>query len=158
MNTFPYSITYNDHRSSYTRGVSCRHFPNDPSLHAIILALLDDPNGVVVREALTAAELLTPDEALIAGISERIRLGNGIQWHPKFIDPSNPEWTDRRLLSDLSDFNSRVRERAIRVLSHRNYGEKKTLSENTLKTLQTLQDDSRPWVRQAARRTVYLIH
>ena len=119
--------------------------------------LTNNSNEAVVREALTAGELLTPDEALIAGISERIRLGNGIQWHPKLIDPSNPEWTDRRLLSDLSNFNSRIRERAIQFLSERYRHDNNSLNESTWKILQSLQDDSRPWVRQSSRKTVYRI-
>ena len=128
-------------------------FPNDPDLRRLVIELFDQSDTEVLREAAVAAESLTPDDALIQCLSERIELGYGIPSLLGSIGQSVPEWTDERLLRDLGDFDSRIRERAVQVLTCRET-ENTELAAGTLQTLTAMQDSPQPWLRHAARRTI----
>ncbi|HQX51026.1 MAG TPA: HEAT repeat domain-containing protein [Planctomycetaceae bacterium] len=128
-------------------------FPNDLELHQLVIDLFNQSDPDVLWEAEVAAESLTPDGALIKCLSERIQLGYRIPALLGSIGQNVPEWTDERLLRDLGDFDSRIRERAVRVLCCRKT-DKTHLDPAILQTLTAMQDSPHPWLRQAARRTM----
>ncbi len=100
---------------------------SDPAVIDPLVVLLKDQDYFFVREAAVAA------------------LGQ--------LGQKRDDWTDARMIADLADFDSGVRERAGIVLAYRD----DKLKPETRQTVEALRKDSRPWVRQASLHALYHI-
>jgi HEAT repeat protein len=134
-----------------------------PALIEILVALLEDQeSNIRSRAAASLGQLEKSAPAVIVALTTLLKdqdryVSRSAAKSLGQIAKTRDDWTDLRMLAELSNFDSGIRERAGIVLAYRHDEQGHELNPQTRQAIEQLRKDPRPWVRQASLHALYHI-
>ena len=163
-----FNLCENQNRQSHSSTTRSKAHSETPE-SAFVALLKDQPDDVRSRAAECLGQLGKSDanviEALVMLLKDQVSY---VRYSAAeaigTLSQGRPEWTDKRMITDLADNDSSVRERAGIVLAYRWQKVDSALAPEEARRLKEIRDqverlrkDARPWVRQASLHALYHI-